>query len=138
MRFLGTTDFEVGEWAGVELDEELGKHSGTVKGIAYFQCAPNKGMFVRKEKVRLALPSRGGGSRSGAVAAAAAGFPARRGSSGSDEDLLVDDDEAIGPLRRRVQDRRTHDLRVGFLRSPFQPLPSKGPGRGVTPSGFRS
>lgn len=32
LRYLGHTDFAAGEWAGVELDDPLGKNDGTVAG----------------------------------------------------------------------------------------------------------
>lgn len=37
MRFLGTTDFAPGEWAGVELNEAIGKNDGSVGGKRYGQ-----------------------------------------------------------------------------------------------------
>ena len=32
LRYLGTTDFAKGEWAGVELDDPIGKNDGSVAG----------------------------------------------------------------------------------------------------------
>lgn len=42
-----------GEWVGVELDEPLGKNSGTIKGVAYFECQNNHGVMVRPCEVSL-------------------------------------------------------------------------------------
>ena len=52
VRFLGTTNFQTGEWVGVELEEATGKNDGAVKGDRYFQCAPNYGMFLRQSGVK--------------------------------------------------------------------------------------
>ena len=51
LRFCGTTDFAPGVWAGVEYDEEEGKNDGTVKGVMYFKCPRNHGVFVLANKV---------------------------------------------------------------------------------------
>jgi len=51
LRYLGHTDFASGEWAGVELDEPLGKNDGTVAGKRYFRCPPNYGLFSPPHKV---------------------------------------------------------------------------------------
>jgi len=32
LRYLGPTDFAKGEWAGVELDDAVGKNDGAVAG----------------------------------------------------------------------------------------------------------
>ena len=49
--FLGTTLFSRGEWAGVILDEPMGKNDGVVQGVQYFQCEPNHGVFARPQKL---------------------------------------------------------------------------------------
>ncbi|XP_035216530.1 CAP-Gly domain-containing linker protein 2-like isoform X1 [Stegodyphus dumicola] len=51
LRYLGQTDFASGEWAGIELDEPLGKNDGTVAGKRYFRCSPNYGLFSPVHKV---------------------------------------------------------------------------------------
>lgn len=54
--FLGTTLFSRGEWAGVILDEALGKNNGVVQGVQYFQCEPNHGVFARPQNLILEPP----------------------------------------------------------------------------------
>ncbi|KAJ2002827.1 hypothetical protein GGI02_004636 [Coemansia sp. RSA 2322] len=51
VRFVGKTQFRPGYWVGVEYDEPVGKHSGSVDGTAYFGCNPGHGSFVRPDKV---------------------------------------------------------------------------------------
>ena len=51
VRYVGTPGFAAGEWAGVELDEALGKNDGAVAGTRYFTCAPNHGLFAKLEKL---------------------------------------------------------------------------------------
>ena len=52
VRFLGPTNFQTGEWVGVELDEATGKNDGAVKGGRYFQCQQGYGMFLRPSGVK--------------------------------------------------------------------------------------
>lgn len=47
IRFVGPTEFQQGEWIGVEFDDPNGKNDGSVKGVRYFDCEPDKGMFLR-------------------------------------------------------------------------------------------
>ena len=51
LHFCGTTDFAPGIWAGVELDLPEGKNDGTVEGVSYFVCKPDRGVFVQPNKI---------------------------------------------------------------------------------------
>ncbi|OQV19293.1 putative Restin-like protein [Hypsibius exemplaris] len=52
IQFIGETKFAAGEWAGVVLDDlGTGKNDGSVAGVRYFQCEPNRGVFVRLHKL---------------------------------------------------------------------------------------
>lgn len=53
IRFLGNTQFAVGDWLGLELEEALGKNDGSVKGQRYFDSKPCHGLFVRPTMVTL-------------------------------------------------------------------------------------
>ncbi|KAF9585026.1 hypothetical protein BGW38_004208, partial [Lunasporangiospora selenospora] len=53
VRFLGTTAFAAGRWAGIELDLPQGKNSGIVEDQRYFECRPLHGLFVRVTQVRI-------------------------------------------------------------------------------------
>ncbi|XP_044734163.1 restin homolog isoform X2 [Chrysoperla carnea] len=45
--YIGETQFAPGEWAGIVLDEPIGKNDGSVSSVRYFQCEPRKGVFSR-------------------------------------------------------------------------------------------
>ncbi|KAI1388486.1 CAP-Gly domain-containing protein [Hypoxylon trugodes] len=71
VRYVGQTHFAVGEWVGVELEDDRGKNDGSVQGERYFDCSPGKGMFVRPTTVTILQA---------APAPKAAAAPIRRGS----------------------------------------------------------
>ncbi|KAG5865982.1 hypothetical protein JTB14_034240 [Gonioctena quinquepunctata] len=61
--FIGETQFAPGEWAGIALDEPIGKNDGSVGGTRYFQCEPKKGVFSRLTRLtRVPLEREGMGS----------------------------------------------------------------------------
>ncbi|KAL1452149.1 hypothetical protein WDU94_006453, partial [Cyamophila willieti] len=45
--FIGETKFAPGDWAGIVLDDAVGKNDGTVGQCRYFQCEPKHGIFSR-------------------------------------------------------------------------------------------
>ena len=45
--YIGGIDLSEGEWAGVVLDDPIGKNDGVIGGKRYFQCEPNRGLFIR-------------------------------------------------------------------------------------------
>ncbi|XP_055367632.1 CAP-Gly domain-containing linker protein 1 isoform X4 [Betta splendens] len=51
IQFLGDTQFAPGQWAGIVLDEPIGKNDGSVAGVRYFQCEALRGIFTRPSKL---------------------------------------------------------------------------------------
>ncbi|KAM9392460.1 CAP-Gly domain-containing linker protein 1 isoform 2-T3 [Pholidichthys leucotaenia] len=51
IQFLGDAQFAPGQWAGIVLDEAIGKNDGSVAGVRYFQCEPLRGIFTRPSKL---------------------------------------------------------------------------------------
>ena len=49
--YIGETQFAPGEWAGIVLDAADGKNNGSVAGVRYFTCEPNRGIFSRLTKL---------------------------------------------------------------------------------------
>lgn len=80
VHFVGPAQFAPGQWAGVVLDEPIGKNDGSVAGVRYFQCEDGKGIFTRPSKLsKSALPETeadGGGAPGPAPAASAPSEPA--------------------------------------------------------------
>lgn len=51
LRYIGTVHFANGIWCGIELDEPVGKNNGEVKGVRYFTCPENCGVFITRHKI---------------------------------------------------------------------------------------
>ncbi|CAD5112228.1 DgyrCDS1458 [Dimorphilus gyrociliatus] len=51
LRFCGTTQFAQGIWAGIELDEPVGKNDGSIGGVTYFHCSKEYGIFAPISKI---------------------------------------------------------------------------------------
>lgn len=53
VRFVGSVDFVEGDnkWYGIELDEPLGRHDGTVEDVRYFAAPDDHGVFVTESKL---------------------------------------------------------------------------------------
>ena len=49
--YLGETQFAPGQWAGVILNDLVGKNDGSVGGVHYFECQPLQGIFTRPSKL---------------------------------------------------------------------------------------
>lgn len=57
VRFFGQTQFALGDWVGVELDEPTGKNDGTLNDVFYFDCKPAHGIFSKPENVTILAQS---------------------------------------------------------------------------------
>lgn len=53
VKYVGNTAFAPGKWFGVELDDPVGKNSGSVNSKQYFICRPNHGVFVRGSQIKV-------------------------------------------------------------------------------------
>lgn len=53
IKFIGPTEFAIGDWIGVELDSAEGKNDGTINGVQYFEGREGHGLFVKRAQVVL-------------------------------------------------------------------------------------
>ncbi|XP_020020042.1 CAP-Gly domain-containing linker protein 2 isoform X2 [Castor canadensis] len=62
VQYLGETQFAPGQWAGVVLDDPVGKNDGAVGGVRYFECPALQGIFTRPSKLTRQPAAEGSGS----------------------------------------------------------------------------
>ncbi|XP_047228399.1 CAP-Gly domain-containing linker protein 1 isoform X2 [Girardinichthys multiradiatus] len=105
VQFVGGTQFAPGQWAGIVLDEPIGKNDGSVAGVRYFQCEDGRGIFTRPSKLsRTALPEKeaNGGQASPAQAASATSDAAPAVSAVPGSNAPVTGIKTSGVLNRMV------------------------------------
>ncbi|CAJ0565348.1 unnamed protein product, partial [Mesorhabditis spiculigera] len=56
IKFIGKTSFAPGQWIGIQLDDDCGRHNGTVLGVRYFSARPGRGIFIKPENAALDVP----------------------------------------------------------------------------------
>ena len=54
VKWTGTLPGHTGDYVGIELDVENGKHDGLFNGVRYFRCKAERGIFVKLSKVIMA------------------------------------------------------------------------------------
>ena len=125
LRFLGTTEFASGQWAGVELDDPLGKNDGAVAGTRYFDCQPFYGLFAPVHKV---TPSPANHMRrtSGSVAGSTRGLGLTRqntrDSLGSNASMISTVSRASTAVNQRVRPNNANPrLGVTSLTANYSP-----------------
>ena len=75
VRYVGGTDFAEGTWIGLELQREVGKNDGSVRGVRYFTCPPRCGLLVRPAHLRAISEAEAKSMAEKEAAAAAAAAP---------------------------------------------------------------
>ncbi|ETO28392.1 hypothetical protein RFI_08747 [Reticulomyxa filosa] len=89
--FVGPVAKTEGFWYGIELDEKIGHHNGTIGGVEYFRCSLSKGIHMRSMALTLITSTRpmtGKKVKSdqGLLARSSEGDPRKKEVSQKDED----------------------------------------------------
>ncbi|XP_077442256.1 restin isoform X2 [Vanacampus margaritifer] len=111
VQFVGNTQFAPGQWAGIVLDEPIGKNDGSVAGVRYFQCDDGRGIFTRPSKLsRMPLPEKeANGGQAKPTQAGSETAPVETPSTGAVENLrnIPPSGKITGTLNRTVQSTET-------------------------------
>ncbi|XP_054468651.1 CAP-Gly domain-containing linker protein 1 isoform X2 [Anoplopoma fimbria] len=126
VQFIGGTQFAPGQWAGIVLDEPIGKNDGSVAGVRYFQCEDGKGIFTRPSKLsKTALPETeaNGGQASPAPAASVTSEPAPAGSTSTAQgsgiktsaalNRMLTSSESVSNVSDTESMKKRRELRLG-------------------------
>ncbi|KAK7455724.1 hypothetical protein BaRGS_00039464 [Batillaria attramentaria] len=103
LKYVGETDFAKGVWAGVELDEALGKNDGAVAGKRYFDCKALHGLFAPVHKVTRLAGAMSMSTPSPQTRSLGSGLRAARERSGSQESVSSISSSASSVSRSRVR-----------------------------------
>ena len=106
LQYLGAADFAAGRWAGIELDEPVGKNDGSVAGKRYFKCEMKYGLFAPIHKISAAPLSALKIQKKSASTASGAKRPGglnRQRSGGSQESLNSIASSTASSTRPRVR-----------------------------------
>ncbi|XP_028458299.1 CAP-Gly domain-containing linker protein 1 isoform X2 [Perca flavescens] len=126
VQFIGGTQFAPGQWAGIVLDEPIGKNDGSVAGVRYFQCEDGKGIFTRPSKLsKTALPEKeaNGGQASPAPAASATSESAPTGTNSTAQgtgiktsaalNRMLTSSESVSNVSDTESMKKRRELRLG-------------------------
>ncbi|XP_049460410.1 CAP-Gly domain-containing linker protein 1 isoform X1 [Epinephelus fuscoguttatus] len=124
VQFIGGTQFAPGQWAGIVLDEAIGKNDGSVAGVRYFQCEDGRGIFTRPSKLsKTALPEKEANGRqaSPAPAASAPSEPAPAGNTSTAQgtgiktalNRMLTSSESVSNISDTESMKKRRELRLG-------------------------
>ncbi|XP_032395049.1 CAP-Gly domain-containing linker protein 1 isoform X3 [Etheostoma spectabile] len=126
VQFIGGTQFAPGQWAGIVLDEHIGKNDGSVAGVRYFQCEDGKGIFTRPSKLsKTPLPEKeaNGGQASPAPAASATSESAPAGTNSTAQgtgiktsaalNRMLTSSESVSNVSDTESMKKRRELRLG-------------------------
>jgi len=119
IRYLGTTQFATGKWVGVELDEPVGKNSGSIHDIEYFTCKPMHGVFVREAVVAPRSSTSADGEKRKTDSEQHT-LQSKRLSDASVESVDSDDGEPEIVVQRFTSERRRYGISAGGGASPLE------------------
>ncbi|XP_042365701.1 CAP-Gly domain-containing linker protein 1 isoform X2 [Plectropomus leopardus] len=122
VQFVGGTQFAPGQWAGIVLDEPIGKNDGSVAGVRYFQCEDGKGIFTRPSKLsKTPLPEKEANGRQGSPAPAATSESAAAGNTATAQgtgiktalNRMLTSSESVSNVSDTESMKKKRELRLG-------------------------